>query len=75
LAISELVYRVPVSSEPQEGKTTPAAAMAANCRNFRRSKPVIMVSYLKIFQCQVDHIFGADTTGTESPISDVLTAR
>ena len=25
-----------------------------------------MVSYLKIFQCQVDHIFGADTTGTES---------
>ena len=45
---------------------TPAAAMAANCRNFRRSKPVIMVSYLKIFQCQVDHIFGADTTGTES---------
>ena len=25
-----------------------------------------MMSYLKIFQYQVDHIFGADTTGTES---------
>jgi hypothetical protein len=70
-----LVYRVPVSSEPQEGKTAPAADIVANCRNFLRSKPVIMVSYLKVFECQVDHIFGVDTTGTESPISDVLTAR
>jgi len=24
-----------------------------------------MVSYLKVFEYQVDHIFGVDTTGTE----------